>query len=100
GLAIPLPAMSGADPWIGSNIDGGCRSGLMLAPGAIPRLPEIAAPRSVRMSPKRFDPTITAEGVGGGAIRAPSASPVDCRKLTDGYERLTSAATSSHNTIP
>ena len=28
GFAIPLPAMSGADPWIGSNIDGVVRSGL------------------------------------------------------------------------
>ena len=34
---------------------GNVRSGLMLAPGAMPRLPEIADPMSVRMSPKRFD---------------------------------------------
>ena len=33
GLAMPLPAMSGAEPWIGSNIDGVVRSGLMLPPG-------------------------------------------------------------------
>ena len=35
GLAMPLPAMSGALPCIGSNIEGNWRSGLMLAPGAM-----------------------------------------------------------------
>ena len=36
GLAMPLPAMSGAEPCTGSNIDGYSFSGLMLPPGAIP----------------------------------------------------------------
>jgi hypothetical protein len=30
GLAIFFPAMSGAEPWTGSKIDGAVRSGLML----------------------------------------------------------------------
>ena len=36
---MPLPAMSGAEPWTGSNIDGNLRSGLMLADGAMPIVP-------------------------------------------------------------
>ena len=28
GLAMPLPAMSNAEPWIGSNIEGNARSGI------------------------------------------------------------------------
>ena len=71
---MPLPAMSGADPWIGSNIDGVVRSGLMLPPGATPRLPEIAEPMSVRMSPKRFEATMTSSVCGCVTMRAQSAS--------------------------
>src|SRR5690554_5695984 len=36
GLAQPLPAMSGADPWTGSNIDGKRPSGSMLPEAARP----------------------------------------------------------------
>ena len=39
GLAMPLPAMSGAEPCTGSNSDGNVRSGLMLADGAMPIVP-------------------------------------------------------------
>ena len=56
GLAIPFPAMSGAEPCTGSNIDGCSFSGLMLPPGARPIDPAMAGPRSERMSPKRFGP--------------------------------------------
>src|SRR6516165_8816028 len=50
GLATPLPVMSKAEPWIGSNIDGASRSGLILAVGAMPSDPAKAAARSERMS--------------------------------------------------
>ena len=66
--------MSGAEPWIGSNIDGNRRSGFTFAPGARPRLPVSAAPRSVRMSPKRFEPTMTSTVCGAVIMRAASAS--------------------------
>ncbi len=74
GFAIPLPAMSGAEPWIGSNIDGKVRSGLMFAPGAMPRLPEMAEPMSVRMSPNRFEQTMTSSDAGLVTMRAAMAS--------------------------
>src|SRR5205807_1943700 len=48
GLATPRPAMSGAEPCTGSNIDGYSRSGLMLPPGARPIEPAMAGPRSDR----------------------------------------------------
>src|SRR5580704_5030771 len=50
GLAMPLPVMSKAAPWMGSNMEGKRRSGSRLAVGAIPRLPARAAARSERMS--------------------------------------------------
>ncbi len=59
GLALPCPAMSGAEPCTGSNMDGPVRSGLRLPEEAKPMPPDTAPPRSVRMSPKRLSVTIT-----------------------------------------
>src|SRR5262249_24992273 len=59
GLARPLPAMSGAEPCTGSNIEGPVRSGLRLPDAAKPMPPDTAPPRSVRMSPKRLSVTMT-----------------------------------------
>src|SRR5437773_10382180 len=64
GLAIALPAMSGAEPCTGSNSDGYSRSGLMLAEGAMPIVPAQAGPRSERMSPKRLEATTTSNQSG------------------------------------
>jgi hypothetical protein len=50
GLAMPLPAMSKAEPWIGSNLEGKRRSGSRFAVGAMPSEPASAAARSERMS--------------------------------------------------
>ena len=36
GLAIPRPAISGAEPCTGSNSEGHCRVGFRLADGAMP----------------------------------------------------------------
>ena len=44
GLAMPLPAMSGAEPCTGSNSDGKSRSGLMFAEGAMPIVPHTGRP--------------------------------------------------------
>src|ERR1017187_9488157 len=64
GLAIPFPAMSGAEPCTGSNMEGYCRSGLRLAEGANPMEPTTAAPRSDKISPNRFDATTTSNHSG------------------------------------
>src|SRR5690606_21088049 len=64
GSALPWPAMSGALPCTGSNIDGAVREGLMLPLAARPMPPAIAAPMSVRMSPKRLSVTITSNRSG------------------------------------
>ena len=61
GLAMFLPAMSGAEPCTGSNIEGKRRSGLRLAEGAMPIVPVTAGPRSDRMSPKRLLATTTSK---------------------------------------
>ena len=64
GLAMPLPAMSGAEPWTGSKRLGCLRSGLMLPLGAMPMVPVQAGPRSERMSPKRLLATTTSNQSG------------------------------------
>ena len=59
GLALFCPAMSGAEPWTGSNMEGPVRSGFRLAEAARPMPPDTAPPRSVRMSPNRLSVTTT-----------------------------------------
>src|SRR6266851_5867924 len=59
GFALPVPAMSGAEPWTGSNMEGPVLSGLRLPLADRPRPPVRAAARSVRMSPNRLSVTIT-----------------------------------------
>ena len=60
---MPLPAMSGAEPWTGSKRPGS-PSAPRLAEGSIPRLPVSIAASSLRMSPKRFSATITSKSAG------------------------------------
>ena len=43
GSAFCCPAMSGAEPWTGSNIEGNAPSGLMLPEAARPMPPLIGA---------------------------------------------------------
>src|SRR5215217_2451630 len=74
GFATSLPAMPGAEPCTGSNMDGNPPSGLRLAEGAIPMLPAIAAPRSLRMSPKRLEATTTSKWRGSSTNAAAKAS--------------------------
>jgi hypothetical protein len=49
-VPIPIPVISKADPWIGSNIEGFSRVGSRLLVGAIPIEPASAAARSERIS--------------------------------------------------
>jgi hypothetical protein len=62
GLAMPLPAMSGAVPCTASNIAQPLSP--MLAAGATPSPPISPAARSERMSPNRFIVTITSNRSG------------------------------------
>ena len=84
GLAMPLPAMSGAEPCTGSNSDGNRRSGLMLADGAMPMVPQTAGPRSDRMSPKRLEPTTTSKRSGRSTKCAVRMSMWNWSVRTDG----------------
>ena len=61
GSATPRPAMSGAEPCTGSNIEGKRPAVLMLALGASPMPPVIAPASSVRMSPNRLSVTMTSK---------------------------------------
>ena len=64
GLAIPFPAISGAEPWTGSNNDGNLLSGFIFPDGAIPIVPVQAGPKSDKISPNKFDATITSNHSG------------------------------------
>ena len=64
GSALPCPAMSGAEPCTGSNMEGYSREGFRL-PDALRPMPPVTAPASsVRMSPKRLSVTITSKRPG------------------------------------
>ncbi len=84
GLASERPAMSGAEPCTGSNIEGPIPSGLRLALAASPRLPWSAAPRSVRTSANRLEPTTTSMESGRRTIRAAMASTCTRSTSTSG----------------
>ena len=64
GSAKFLPAISGADPCTGSNIDGNLPVGLIFPDAASPMPPQIAAAISVMMSPKRLSVTTTSKRSG------------------------------------
>lgn len=74
GSAFCCPAISGAEPWTGSNMDGAVRSMLMLPDAAKPMPPVTAAARSVRMSPKRLSVTITSKREGSVTMKMVAAS--------------------------
>ena len=64
GSASPRPAMSGAEPWTGSNMEGKTPLGLILPEAASPMPPVTAPASSVRMSPKRLSVTMTSKRPG------------------------------------
>lgn len=59
GFATPLPAMSGAEPWIGSNMEGQERVGSRFEEGAMPIEPARAAARSERISAWTVQQTVS-----------------------------------------
>ena len=97
GFATPCPAMSGADPCTGSNIDGAVRSGFRLAPGARPMDPATAGPMSERMSPNRLLATTTSNQSGCCTKCAHRMSMWYWSVATSGYSRASAAKRSSQN---
>src|SRR5262249_50655266 len=99
GLATPLPMMSKAEPWIGSNMDGKVRSGLILPVGAMPSEPASAAARSDRMSACRLVATMVSIVCGCITIRMVIASTSILSQVTSLNSCATWAAISSHITM-
>ena len=94
GLATPIPAMSGAEPWIGSYRPG--RPSPSEALGSIPSEPVITAASSERMSPNMFSVTMTSKEVGDRTRRMAHESTSWCSSCTSGYSRRTSTLTCRH----
>jgi hypothetical protein len=95
GLAIPCPAMSGADPWTGSNMLGWRRCGLMLPPAATPIPPTTAGPRSDRRSPNRVLATMTSKSPGRSTMCAVMMSMWNWSVPTSGNSAAMAAKRSS-----
>ena len=74
GSALPVPAMSGAEPCTGSNMLGNEPLGLRFADAAIPMPPPTAPARSVMMSPNRLSVTMTSNLEGSVTMKIVAAS--------------------------
>ena len=90
--------MSGAEPCTGSNTPGTSEPGATFALAAMPMPPWIAAARSVRMSPNRFDATTTSRLAGSRTMRAASASTSTRSTRTPSNSAAVSSTTSSQST--
>eukprot|EP00755_Sulcionema_specki_P013122 Sspe_Gene.53155::Locus_29407_Transcript_1_1_Confidence_1.000_Length_1348::g.53155::m.53155 len=99
GLAFPCPAMSGAEPWMGSykpGVPGSPR----LAEGRSPREPARTDPSSERMSPKRFSVTTTSIEDGERMMSMATLSTSPWRNSTSGNSfSTTSVATRRHSRL-
>ena len=96
GLARSRPAMSGAEPWIGSyrpNVPCSVRRSPSDADGSIPRLPARTAASSDRMSPNRFSVTITSKSAGRRTSSIAHESTSWWSSATSGCSAPTSSAT-------
>ena len=83
GWRSRLPAMSGAEPWTGSNRPG-VPSAPRLAEGNIPSEPVSIAASSLRMSPKRFSVRITSKPAGRETSCIAALSTSRCSSATSG----------------
>jgi hypothetical protein len=89
GLATPLPVISNAEPWMGSNIEGDFPSGLRFEVGAMLSDPVTAA-RSERISACRLVATMVSRVPGLRVMRAVMASTTVPTSPSPGcsFERL------------
>ena len=95
GFAIPWPAMSGADPWTGSNRPG--PPSPRLADGSIPIEPVIIAASSLRMSPNMFSVTMTSKSLGRATSCIAALSTSMWSSSIAGCSAATSRTTSRHS---
>ena len=86
GLAIPLPAMSGAEPWIGSYIP--LPVSFIEADGSMPIEPVIMDASSDRISPNRLPVTITSNWPGLRTSCIAQLSTYISEYSTSGYSSL------------
>ncbi len=96
GLARSCPAMSGAEPWIGSYrpcSPCAVRRVPTDADGSIPSEPARTEASSDRMSPKRFSVTRTSNEAGERTICMAHASTSRSSRATSGYSAATSWTT-------
>ena len=85
GLAAPVPAMSGAEPWTGSNTPG--PSSPSEALGSIPIEPVSIAASSLRMSPNMFSVRITSKWRGAAISCMAALSTRRCSSSMLGNSR-------------
>src|SRR5665647_1566246 len=93
GLASPLPAISGAEPWIGSYRL--TPPAPTLADGSIPMLPVSMAASSLSTSPNRFSVAITSNCLGSRMNCMAQLSTSMWRSSTSGWRSATRIATAS-----
>ena len=100
GFAMSRPAMSGAEPWIGSyrpNVPWSVRRSPSDADGSTPRLPASTEASSERMSPNRFSVTMTSKSAGRRMSSIAQESTSWWLSSTSGYSVATSSATRRHS---
>ena len=90
GLAMPCPEMSGAEPWMASNM---AKSSPMLDEPPNPTDPATSAAMSEMMSPYRLSVTITSKRSGRAATRALPMSMILWSASMSGYSFATSSNT-------
>ena len=84
GFAMPRPAMSGADPWIGSNIDGAAPLGIEVGAGGEAEAAREGGPEVGQDVAEQVGPDDDVEGLRMVTMRAASASMWYLRTVTSG----------------
>ncbi len=103
GLAIPRPAMSGAEPWIGSYSAGrrpDASGAPSVADGSMPSDPVSAAARSESTSPNRFDARITSNCLGREQSCMAALSAYMCSSSTSANSALWTSPTTARHRRP
>src|SRR4051794_15269694 len=95
GLALPVPAMSGAEPWTGSNRPGPSPPSDAL--GSMPSEPVSIAASSLRMSPNMFSVRITSKWRGAETSCIAALSTRTCSSSTWGNSSACTRLTTSRH---